>query len=62
MGEWLVLNRNKKVPDHLIVRTEDRGGTKLLLNLNLNWSARRDLTVLTYCFLSLGLMETSAWG
>ena len=32
-----------------------------LLRSNLNSSARSDLTVLTYCFLSLGLMETSAW-
>ena len=31
MGKWLVLNRNKKVPDHFSVRTEDRGGTKLLV-------------------------------
>ena len=54
--EWLVLDRNQKVPDNSSVRSVKPKYGKF----NLNWSARRDLTVLTYCFLSRGLIETSA--
>ena len=60
VGEGLVLDRNQKIPEVRQVKRklEFKG---FMLRTHLNSSARRDLTVLTYCFLSLGLIATRAW-
>ena len=60
VGEGLVLDRNQKIPEVRQVKSklEFKG---FMLRTHLNSSARRDLTVLTYCFLSLGLIATRAW-
>ena len=60
MGEGLVLDRNQKIPE--VIKLKSNPNVKgLMLRAHLNSSARRDLTVLTYCFLSLGLIATRAW-
>ena len=56
VGEGLVLDRTQKIPE--VRQLKIKG---FLLRTHLNSSARRDLTVLTYCFLSLGLIATRAW-
>ena len=56
VGEGLVLDRNQKIPE--VRQLKIKG---FMLGTHLNSSARRDLTVLTYCFLSLGLIATRAW-
>ena len=59
-SEGLVLDRNQKIPEvrQLKIKLEFKG---FMLRTHLNSSARRDLTVLTYPFLSLGLIATRAW-
>ena len=60
LGKGLVLDRNQKIPEvrQLKIKLEFKG---FMLRTHLNSSARRDLTVLTYPFLSLGLIATRAW-